>query len=304
MLNESEEILVLVDEAHRSHTRTLHRNLRKALPNAAIIGFTGTPILARRRLRPARSSASSSTNTSCRTRNSTGRQCRSSTKGRTADGMVKDAPGLDELFEDMFRDYTPDELAVIKAKYATEGDVLEAPMLIEQKARDMLRHYVERGAAGGIQGPGRGHQPASRGDVSRETGAGAATTGGGIGALPATHARASRKRDRDSLTQHTQFLVRAHANCPSFARWRSPPYSPAITMTRSRGGTGRTRTSRRNTSDASSANSRRTKPRRRTRCPFWSSTTCSLPASTRRWSKCCTSTGRSLRTICCKPSRA
>src|SRR5262249_526115 len=33
-LNDSEEILVLVDEAHRSHTRTLHRNLRKALPNA------------------------------------------------------------------------------------------------------------------------------------------------------------------------------------------------------------------------------------------------------------------------------
>jgi type I restriction enzyme R subunit len=26
---------VLVDEAHRSHTRTLHRNLRKALHNAS-----------------------------------------------------------------------------------------------------------------------------------------------------------------------------------------------------------------------------------------------------------------------------
>ena len=45
VLNGSDEILVLVDEAHRSHTRTLHRNLRRALPNAAIIGFTGTPIL-------------------------------------------------------------------------------------------------------------------------------------------------------------------------------------------------------------------------------------------------------------------
>ena len=42
----------------------------------------------------------------------------------------------------MFRDYTPEELAVIKAKYATEGDVLEAPLLIEQKARDMIRHYA------------------------------------------------------------------------------------------------------------------------------------------------------------------
>ena len=45
LLNESQEILVLVDEAHRSHTRSLHRNLRRALPNAASIGFTGTPIL-------------------------------------------------------------------------------------------------------------------------------------------------------------------------------------------------------------------------------------------------------------------
>src|SRR5207247_715011 len=63
-------------------------------------------------------------------------------EGRTADGIVKDAPSLDAVFEDMFRDCTNEELAVIKAKYATEGDVMEAPLLIEQKARDMIRHYA------------------------------------------------------------------------------------------------------------------------------------------------------------------
>ncbi len=86
LLNESEEILVLVDEAHRSHTRTLHRNLRKALPNAVIIGFTGTPILSKEKTEPARSSESSSTNTSCKTPSSTAPPCRFSTKGarRTA----------------------------------------------------------------------------------------------------------------------------------------------------------------------------------------------------------------------------
>ena len=41
VLNESEEILVLVDEAHRSHTRTLHHNLRRALPDAAVPPYTG-----------------------------------------------------------------------------------------------------------------------------------------------------------------------------------------------------------------------------------------------------------------------
>jgi hypothetical protein len=63
-------------------------------------------------------------------------------EGRTADGMVKDADNLDQLFEDMFKEYTPEELAVIKAKYATESDVLAAPLLIEKKARDMIRHFV------------------------------------------------------------------------------------------------------------------------------------------------------------------
>ena len=45
VLNESPDILVLIDEAHRSHTKTFHANMMKALPNAAKIGFTGTPIM-------------------------------------------------------------------------------------------------------------------------------------------------------------------------------------------------------------------------------------------------------------------
>jgi len=46
--NTSQNILVLVDEAHRSHTTLLHANLMRALPNFAKIGFTGTPIIAGR----------------------------------------------------------------------------------------------------------------------------------------------------------------------------------------------------------------------------------------------------------------
>ena len=45
VLNADEAILVLVDEAHRSHASSLHANLLAALPNAARIGFTGTPII-------------------------------------------------------------------------------------------------------------------------------------------------------------------------------------------------------------------------------------------------------------------
>src|SRR5207247_1049817 len=135
-LNDSEEILVLVDEAHRSHTRTLHRNLHKALPNAAIIGFTGTPILSSEKKETREIFGDFIDKYVLQDAELDGATVPILYEGRTADGLVKDSPGLDQLFEDMFQDYTPDELAVIKAKYATEGDVLEAQMLIEQKARD------------------------------------------------------------------------------------------------------------------------------------------------------------------------
>ena len=141
-LNDSPEILVLVDEAHRSHTRTLHRNLRKALPNAAIIGFTGTPILSHEKKETREIFGDFIDKYILQDAELDGATVPILYEGRTADGIVKDAPSLDAVFEDMFRDYTPEELAVIKAKYATEGDVMEAPMLIEQKARDMLRHFA------------------------------------------------------------------------------------------------------------------------------------------------------------------
>ncbi|OFW00901.1 MAG: restriction endonuclease subunit R [Acidobacteria bacterium RIFCSPLOWO2_02_FULL_68_18] len=141
-LNKSEEILVLVDEAHRSHTRTLHRNLRKALPNAAIIGFTGTPILSHDKKETREIFGDFIDKYILQDAELDGATVPILYEGRTADGIVKDAPSLDAVFEDMFRDYTPEERAVIKAKYATEGDVMEAPMLIEQKARDLIRHFA------------------------------------------------------------------------------------------------------------------------------------------------------------------
>ena len=142
VLNESDEILVLVDEAHRSHTRSLHRNLRRALPNAAIIGFTGTPILSKEKTETREIFGDFIDKYLLQDAVLDGATVPILYEGRTADGLVKDAPSLDQLFEDMFRTYSEEELVVIKAKYGTAGDVLEAPLLIEQKAKDMLRHYV------------------------------------------------------------------------------------------------------------------------------------------------------------------
>jgi type I restriction enzyme, R subunit len=44
-LSDRSDIIVIADEAHRSQYDTFALNLRNALPNAAFIGFTGTPLL-------------------------------------------------------------------------------------------------------------------------------------------------------------------------------------------------------------------------------------------------------------------
>jgi type I restriction enzyme, R subunit len=43
--NDSPDLVVLVDEGHRSHGGETHERMRKALPRAAYVAFTGTPLL-------------------------------------------------------------------------------------------------------------------------------------------------------------------------------------------------------------------------------------------------------------------
>jgi type I restriction enzyme R subunit len=46
LLSERSDIIVITDEAHRSQYDIFALNMRNALPNAAFIGFTGTPLMA------------------------------------------------------------------------------------------------------------------------------------------------------------------------------------------------------------------------------------------------------------------
>ncbi|WP_338822935.1 type I restriction endonuclease subunit R [Mycoplasmopsis felifaucium] len=50
LLTDRDDVIVLVDEAHRSQYAYLAENMRKALPNANFVAFTGTPLLGTKRL--------------------------------------------------------------------------------------------------------------------------------------------------------------------------------------------------------------------------------------------------------------
>ena len=49
MLSERDDIIVIVDEAHRTQYKSLAENMRAGLPNAQFLAFTGTPLLGRDR---------------------------------------------------------------------------------------------------------------------------------------------------------------------------------------------------------------------------------------------------------------
>ena len=143
VLDTSEDVVVLVDEAHRSQGSALHANLLKALPNCARIGFTGTPIIMGRRKYTASIFGDYLDRYTILQSEADGATLPILYEGRTAKSAVRDAADMDELFDDMFAGHTPEELEAIKQRWATKGNVLEAPKLIAAKARSMVRHYVD-----------------------------------------------------------------------------------------------------------------------------------------------------------------
>ncbi|PYG04003.1 type I restriction enzyme R subunit [Thioalkalivibrio sp. ALE21] len=142
VLNTSEDILVLVDEAHRTQAGDLHANMMRALPNAARIGFTGTPIIMGDKKRTHDIFGDYIDRYTIKEAEQDGATVPILYEGRTVKGAIKDGASLDGLFEDLFRSYSKEELEAIKKKYATKGQIFEAPQLIREKAADMLRHYV------------------------------------------------------------------------------------------------------------------------------------------------------------------
>ena len=151
-LNESEAILVLVDEAHRSQASTLHANLMAAVPNAARIGFTGTPIIMGERRRTLKIFGDYLDRYTLTESEADGSTVQILYEGRTTDAAVKGASQMDEVFYRWFADLTEEQRETLQRKYATTADVLEAPELIAAKARDILRHYIATVMPDGFKG--------------------------------------------------------------------------------------------------------------------------------------------------------
>ncbi|WP_405890152.1 type I restriction endonuclease [Streptomyces sp. NBC_00133] len=150
-------VLVLVDEAHRSHTSVLHACLRDAVPNAARIGFTGTPIMKGKLTDTGRIFGLEPGNTfldSYRMEEAEKDKVVVPVRyeGRTGRAEIEAKEGMDAEFEDLIaavREEDRDKAR--KGTKPTSRDVAESFPMIRAKAVDMLAHYVRGPLTGGFK---------------------------------------------------------------------------------------------------------------------------------------------------------
>lgn len=142
VLNRSDKILLLIDEAHRTQSSVLGANLANALPNCTKIAFTGTPLITERvKKKTTETFGEYIDKYTIEQSVKDGSTLQILYEGRTSKDAIKDGKALDDIFEDMFKEYTKEERELIQRKYGTKTDVLEAPKRIEVIARDIIEHY-------------------------------------------------------------------------------------------------------------------------------------------------------------------
>lgn len=141
-INDSDRILLLIDEAHRTQGGDMGDNLFSAFPKAIRIGFTGTPLLTERH--------------EIKTHERFGGfidyykfdqavQDRTTVEikyiGKVSKDRLDDKEVFDTEFEDMFQQRTEAEKLEIQRRYGSFIAYLESKDRIETIAKDIIEHY-------------------------------------------------------------------------------------------------------------------------------------------------------------------
>lgn len=144
VINESEDVLILVDEAHRTHNSSLGVRLNCAFPNAVKIAFTGTPLITERHKKKTVDTFGDYIDKyKFNEAIEDGATLAILYEGKTVKGQKINKEGFDEEFEDMFSSKTPEEIDRIKKKYGTTGDILEAEKRIKHISKSIVEHYIQ-----------------------------------------------------------------------------------------------------------------------------------------------------------------
>ncbi|MFN8668785.1 MAG: HsdR family type I site-specific deoxyribonuclease [Gemmatimonadaceae bacterium] len=148
---ESPDIFVLVDESHRGQYDVLHANMRRVLPKACFIGFTGTPVAKGQKNTIAKFGGLIPPVYTIKNAVDDEAVVRLLYEGRDVPQVV-DREQIDRWFERITATLTRDQAADLKRKFSSTSQLNKAEQKVAAIAWDASAHFVNNGWKGVFKG--------------------------------------------------------------------------------------------------------------------------------------------------------
>lgn len=148
LLSNRDDIIVIVDEAHRTQYKSLAENMRKGLPNAQYYAFTGTPLLGKERKTYSWFGGYVSEYNFAQSMDD-GATVPLFYKKRVPEVLIQNKNLSDEFYT-ILEDENLDEKQQekLEREYATEVEVIKRDDRLETIAKDIVYHFPRRGYLG------------------------------------------------------------------------------------------------------------------------------------------------------------
>jgi type I restriction enzyme R subunit len=147
--SERDDIVVITDEAHRSQYSALALNMRRALPNAGFLGFTGTPLIAGEEQRTREVFGDYVSTYNFRDSIEDGATVPLYYENRIPELQIINERFDDELTAILERaELDESQEQALSRRFATEYQLITRPERLRRIAADLVRHFVGRGFLG------------------------------------------------------------------------------------------------------------------------------------------------------------
>lgn len=137
---ESADIFMLVDEAHRTQFKNLHARMRQMFPNACYLGFTGTPLMKSEKNNFIKFGGLIEPHYSIQQAVKDGQVVPLLYEGRHVE-MQQDKAAIDLWFERHTQGLTPEQKGDLKKKYSRAEMLNKADRVIYMRAFDISEHF-------------------------------------------------------------------------------------------------------------------------------------------------------------------
>jgi type I restriction enzyme R subunit len=137
---ENPNIFVLVDESHRGQYGPMHGRMRKALPDACFIGFTGTPVVKAQKNTIEKFGGLIEPSYTIRKAVEDGAVVPLLYEGRDVEQRV-DRKAIDRWFDVITAQLTPEQRADLKKKFTTTDQLNKAEQKVKEIALDISLHF-------------------------------------------------------------------------------------------------------------------------------------------------------------------